>query len=668
MSDGSNAPESCLLTAIKTEEEDEKEHGGHPQAEVAEMCCQHINTINDYNSGEDSEIGGLSSGEEYELDRELDEDFRDSDSDDDNNAETQHSPGPAADSEEDDPEPEPEREAPEGMPERPCAGRGRGRGRGRASHRVNQPVVQTYSYDDSDMPNQLPSFRPVRQPGVHLDAQVTRSAMTKAIDFFKLFFTDALLLQICTYTNAYAWEQILRKPYYGGKDGTWKETSPDELLRLMALVMFCGLVPVRSFYRYWSTKTLYHGMWARSIMSRDRFKALMAMLHVVDPGAEDERDKLRKVTGLLETFKVTCKALYQPFQHVAVDERMVKSKHRSGIQQYIKNKPTKWGIKLWVLADSLNGYTYDFDVYTGRKLNDAPSENGLGYDVVMRLTRSLAHQGYHVYFDNFYTSPKLVNDLFQLQMPSCGTTAENRRGFPESVKKGKEWVKGKDRGAMRWVRDNCCLALQWKDNRPVTLLSSIHSANEFLHVQRREKFEHKWRCTRVKQPKAIHDYNFYMNGVDRSDQLIGQSTALRKCMRWWKTLFFHMMDIAVVNSFILFQIHRAAYPDAAALKRPQKYSVTEFREELVRQLAGLEEYGDPPVYEPVQNPGEFVTDHIPCVSDTKRNCRVCYDTSKQALKVVTKCDAPQCQVYLHITHDKNCFEAWHTKNYEHRKN
>ena len=81
------------------------------------------------------------------------------------------------------------------------------------------------------------------------------------------------------------------------------------------------------------------------------------MLHVVDPTTEDEHDKLRKVRSLLNVFKEKCKSLYQPFQNVAVDERMVKSKHRSGIRQYIKDKPTKWGIKLWVLADSANGYT-----------------------------------------------------------------------------------------------------------------------------------------------------------------------------------------------------------------------------------------------------------------------------------------------------------------------
>ena len=64
----------------------------------------------------------------------------------------------------------------------------------------------------------------------------------------------------------------------------------------------------------------------------------MGMLHVVDPATEDEHDKLRKVRSLLNVFKEKCKSLYQPFQNVAVDERMVKSKHRRlEIRQYIKD-------------------------------------------------------------------------------------------------------------------------------------------------------------------------------------------------------------------------------------------------------------------------------------------------------------------------------------------
>ena len=120
-----------------------------------------------------------------------------------------------------------------------------------------------------------------------------------------------------------------------------------------------GVVNVNAFHDYWSTKCLYQGLCARSIMSRDRFKALMSMLHVVDPAAEDETDKLWKVRSFIEHIRNQCKELYQPSQNVAIGERMVKSRH-------MPSKPGKFGLKLWVLADALNAYTCDFDIYTGK--------------------------------------------------------------------------------------------------------------------------------------------------------------------------------------------------------------------------------------------------------------------------------------------------------------
>lgn len=53
------------------------------------------------------------------------------------------------------------------------------------------------------------------------------------------------------------------------------------------------------------------------------------------------------------------------------------------MKQYLPNKPTKWGFKVWSLADSQNGYVCDIDIYTGKRAQ--PSQYGLGYDVVMRL-------------------------------------------------------------------------------------------------------------------------------------------------------------------------------------------------------------------------------------------------------------------------------------------
>lgn len=41
----------------------------------------------------------------------------------------------------------------------------------------------------------------------------------------------------------------------------------------------------------WSNKTLFHGLWARAILSRARFFAILGMLHVVDPATETPGDK-----------------------------------------------------------------------------------------------------------------------------------------------------------------------------------------------------------------------------------------------------------------------------------------------------------------------------------------------------------------------------------------
>ena len=83
-------------------------------------------------------------------------------------------------------------------------------------------------------------------------------------------------------------------------------------------------------------------VWARNIISQhSRFKALMAMLHIVDFNIEDPQDHLWKVRSFVEQKQQRCKELYQSRQEVAVDEHMVKSKHRSGMRH---DMPMKLGV------------------------------------------------------------------------------------------------------------------------------------------------------------------------------------------------------------------------------------------------------------------------------------------------------------------------------------
>ena len=83
-----------------------------------------------------------------------------------------------------------------------------------------------------------------------------------------------------------------------------------------------------------------------------------------------------------------------------------------------------------------------------------------------------------------------------------------------------------------------------------------------------------------------------------------------------------MIDIAIINCYILFQIHCQNNPNNNQLKRPVKYNLQNFREEVVRNLAGFPEYGNPDLGQrknPTVEPSIYETVHMPMFSDPKRN-------------------------------------------------
>ena len=69
-------------------------------------------------------------------------------------------------------------------------------------------------------------------------------------------------------------------------------------------------------------------------------------------------------------------------------------------------------------------------MYTGKEGN---GEKQLGQRVVKDLTRLLKGKN-HVFFDNFFTSEELLQDLLKDDILACGTARKDRRGFPTALK------------------------------------------------------------------------------------------------------------------------------------------------------------------------------------------------------------------------------------------
>jgi hypothetical protein len=121
---------------------------------------------------------------------------------------------------------------------------------------------------------------------------------------------------------------------------------------------------------YWSTDKNHTYAPIADRITRDRFEEITRYLHFADNDklpacGEDGFLHLQKVDPVISALKQRFKSAYYPHSQLSVDEAMIPFKGQSSMKQYLPLKPVKRGFKVWAMADALNGYLYDFNVYTG---------------------------------------------------------------------------------------------------------------------------------------------------------------------------------------------------------------------------------------------------------------------------------------------------------------
>ena len=220
---------------------------------------------------------------------------------------------------------------------------------------------------------------------------------------------------------------------------SWRQITLEDVKAFLGFSILMGINVLPSINDYWQRdKTLRYNPIADRI-TRDRFRDISRYLHFVDNSTLALRgspnyNRQGKVQPLIDHVTRKFTELYDPHKELAVDEAMIKFQGRSSLKQYMPLKPVKRGIKVWVLADSNNGYFSKLQVYTGK----ADSlEKALGPRVVKELTAHLHGKKHHVFFDNFFTNKEFLEDLEDDGIYACGTARKDRRGFPDLLKTAK---------------------------------------------------------------------------------------------------------------------------------------------------------------------------------------------------------------------------------------
>lgn len=255
------------------------------------------------------------------------------------------------------------------------------------------------------------------------------------------------------------------------------------------------------------------------------------------------------------------------------------------------------------------------------------------------LIKPYLGKGHNLFTDNWYTSPILASFLHKRKTSITDTIRKNRRGMPNLSKK-------LALGEIQRLHNNM-LIIKWLDRREVYMLTTL-VPDTVVNTGKLYRNEEP-----VKKPNCVMKYNECMGSIDKTDMLLSSVECVRKTLKWYKKIFFHMIDLSLLNSY-------SVYKTATGENIP----LAKFQLELIRQL--LEKYSVLKKTTPKRNPkdsherlnGRHFASNIPKTENGRtgrKRCIVCYANNKrtETTFMCVPCNKSLCII--------PCFEDYHTK-------
>lgn len=360
---------------------------------------------------------------------------------------------------------------------------------------------------------------------------------------FELYFDDSIFTLLVENTNKYI--EGIKAKFERERDA-----RSTDLLEIRAFVGMLVMIGVskggrRNLKDFWDNSKGTGVECIYCTLSQNRFRFLLRCLRFDDSSTRiirREQDRLAPVRHFVEHFIGNCRKYYLPSEMLTLDEQLVGFRGRCGFIVYIPIKPDKFGIKIYMLADTKYPYIYNFEIYAGKQPEGPFNLSNKVVDVTKRLISPIFDYKCNVTMDNYFTNLNTSLELLSKKITTVGTMKANRPEIPAVFKANRS--RRTNSSIFGFQKDATLVSYVPKPSKSVILLSTKHH-NDAIDVDTGEK----------RKPEIVTFYNNTKWGVDIVDKMCKQYSVMRNSRRWPLTLFFNMTNIAGINALVINQIN-----------------------------------------------------------------------------------------------------------------
>ena len=419
-----------------------------------------------------------------------------------------------------------------------------------------------------------------------------------------------------------------QKKLYGR---VWSAISFREMMMWLAICLFMVIIGMAQEKDYWCCTAFglvpamnfkkMTGMSYRRWRQIKRFFNCQAIRpddmqnNPDEPRYKKTKDKLHRNRPFINTVKRMARAMCLPGFKWSIDESIIPYFGSfCPIKVYMKDKPHKFGMKVWGLWCAVTSYCLDFHVYEGRGDRFLGETErwvdfwNLGERVILAFVK-LIPAGSFIFTDRFFTTPRVgayIRDIYDCYL--TGTLMKNTKGVDkENIFKKSKRV---GRGFFQWSFDHVSKVIQccWLDRGPVLVMSTMMSACIVGGLSRLTwSAATGYKRQDMQCPEMAREYNQEgMGGGDSNDRMkLNKRTSCEMNLlskRWDWRLFWGIMDIAITNAFILYlffhptmthqQFFREVATDFFLCAKTDSRGPAPTARASTRQKSGGEETGD----------------------------------------------------------------------------